>query len=112
MDIGGLFSTHGLLHPIRSNQALERTADRGENSLSMTSILKPKAPLALFSGRCSLFLLHLILIHRALRQNGMINVVQCSDAKTIPNNKPPAISNRSIGRAQVDKPSNRRPKVQ
>jgi phosphopantothenoylcysteine synthetase/decarboxylase len=34
-----------------SNQALERTADRRENLLSMTSILKPKAKLALVSGR-------------------------------------------------------------
>jgi hypothetical protein len=35
----------------RSNQALERTADRHENLLSMTSTLKPKAQLALVSGR-------------------------------------------------------------
>src|SRR5438132_1846293 len=34
-----------------SNQALERTADRRANLLSMTSTLKPKAQLALVSGR-------------------------------------------------------------
>jgi hypothetical protein len=36
-----------------SNQALERTADRRENLLSMTSTLKPEARLALVSGRSS-----------------------------------------------------------
>jgi hypothetical protein len=34
-----------------SNQALERTADRRENLLSMTSTLQPEAQLALVSGR-------------------------------------------------------------
>src|SRR5258707_288084 len=34
-----------------SNHALERTADRRENLLSMTSILKPEARLTLDSGR-------------------------------------------------------------
>jgi len=34
-----------------SNQALERTADRRENLLSVTSPLKPKAQLAVVSGR-------------------------------------------------------------
>ena len=34
-----------------SNQALERTANRRENLLSMTSILKPQAQLAFVSGR-------------------------------------------------------------
>jgi hypothetical protein len=34
-----------------SNQALERTADRREELLSMTSTLKPEAELALVSGR-------------------------------------------------------------
>jgi hypothetical protein len=33
------------------NQALERTADRREDLLSMISTLKPEAPLALVSGR-------------------------------------------------------------
>jgi hypothetical protein len=33
------------------NQALERTADRRENLLLMTSTLKPKAQLAVVSGR-------------------------------------------------------------
>jgi len=37
--------------PRRPNQALERTADRRENLLSMTSTLKPEAQLALVSGR-------------------------------------------------------------
>jgi hypothetical protein len=37
--------------PDRPNQALERTADRRENLLSMTSPLKPEAQLALVSGR-------------------------------------------------------------
>jgi hypothetical protein len=37
--------------PDRPNQALERTADRRENLLSMTSTLKDDAPLALVSGR-------------------------------------------------------------
>jgi hypothetical protein len=36
---------------IGSNQALERTADRRERLLSMTSTLKTEAPLALVSGR-------------------------------------------------------------
>src|SRR4051812_41463150 len=35
----------------RSNQALERTADRCENLFSITSTLKPKAQLAVVSGR-------------------------------------------------------------
>jgi hypothetical protein len=35
----------------RPNQALERTADRRENLLSMTSKLKPEAQLAVVSGR-------------------------------------------------------------
>jgi hypothetical protein len=35
----------------RSNQALERTADRRGDLLSMTSTLKPEATLALVSGR-------------------------------------------------------------
>jgi hypothetical protein len=34
-----------------SNQALERTADRRENLLSMISKLKPTAQLAAVSGR-------------------------------------------------------------
>jgi hypothetical protein len=34
-----------------SNQALERTADRREDFLSMTSTIKPEAQLALVSGR-------------------------------------------------------------
>ena len=33
------------------NKTLERTADRREDSFSMTSILKPEAELALVSGR-------------------------------------------------------------
>jgi hypothetical protein len=33
-----------------SNQTLERTADRRDNLLSMTSTLKSEAPLALVSG--------------------------------------------------------------
>jgi hypothetical protein len=37
----------------RPNQALERTADRRDNLLSMTSTLKPGAQLALVSGRSS-----------------------------------------------------------
>ena len=36
---------------VTSNQALERTADRRENLLSMTSTVSPKAQLALVSGR-------------------------------------------------------------
>jgi hypothetical protein len=36
---------------ISSNQALERTADRRENLLSMTSTLKLEVALALVSGR-------------------------------------------------------------
>jgi hypothetical protein len=36
------------------NQALERTADRRENLLSMTSTLNREAQLALVSGRSSL----------------------------------------------------------
>jgi len=46
------------LRPVRkhilrksSNQALQRTADRRVNSFSMTSTLKPEAPLAVVSGR-------------------------------------------------------------
>jgi hypothetical protein len=35
----------------RSNQTLERTADRRENLLSTTSIVKPEAQLAVVSGR-------------------------------------------------------------
>jgi hypothetical protein len=35
---------------MRPNQALERTADRRVNLLSMTSALKPKAQIALVSG--------------------------------------------------------------
>src|SRR6266545_344057 len=35
----------------RSNQALERTADRRDNLLSMTSTLKPTAELVVVSGR-------------------------------------------------------------
>jgi hypothetical protein len=35
----------------RPNQALERTADRRANLLSMTSTLKPEAEFALVSGR-------------------------------------------------------------
>jgi hypothetical protein len=38
-----------------SNQTLERTADRRVNLLSMTSALKPDAPLALVSGRSACF---------------------------------------------------------
>jgi hypothetical protein len=38
----------------RSNQSLERTADRREDLLSMTSILKPEAQPALVSGRSAL----------------------------------------------------------
>jgi len=37
--------------PMRPNQALERTADRRENLLSMISPLNPEAHLALVSGR-------------------------------------------------------------
>ena len=40
-----------VIWPKRPNQALERTADRCENLLSMTSTLKPGAELALVSGR-------------------------------------------------------------
>jgi len=36
---------------VSSNQALERTADRREDLLLMTSTLKPEAQLALVSGR-------------------------------------------------------------
>ena len=39
--------------PNTSNQALERTADRRDNLLSMTSTLKCEAQLALVSGRSS-----------------------------------------------------------
>ncbi len=35
----------------RSNQALERTADRRENLLSMTSTVNPEAQHAVVSGR-------------------------------------------------------------
>jgi hypothetical protein len=35
----------------RPNQTLERTADRREDLLSMTSTLKPEAELAAVSGR-------------------------------------------------------------
>jgi hypothetical protein len=35
----------------RPNQAMERTADRREDLLSMVSTLKPAAQLALASGR-------------------------------------------------------------
>jgi len=51
-----LFARH-YLHSRRvtqlmtSNQALERTADRRDNLLSMTSLLKPEAQLAIISGR-------------------------------------------------------------
>ena len=38
----------------RSNQTLERTADRREDLLSMTSTLNLKARLALVSGRSAL----------------------------------------------------------
>jgi len=38
----------------RPNHALERTADRREDLLSMTSTLTPEAPLALVSGRSAL----------------------------------------------------------
>jgi hypothetical protein len=38
-----------------SNQTLERTADRREDLRSMTSTLKPKAQLALVSGRSAYF---------------------------------------------------------
>ena len=34
-----------------SNQALERTADRRDDLLWMTSTVKPEAPLAVVSGR-------------------------------------------------------------
>jgi hypothetical protein len=37
----------------RPNQALKRTADRREDSLSMSSTLKTEAQLALVSGRSS-----------------------------------------------------------
>src|SRR5436190_6306304 len=40
---------------MKSNQALERTADRRENLLSMTSTLNPKAQLALVSGRSACY---------------------------------------------------------
>jgi len=40
---------------MRSNQALERTADRRENLLSMTSAWKLEAQLALVSGRSACF---------------------------------------------------------
>jgi hypothetical protein len=36
---------------MKSNQVLERTADRREDLLSITSTLKLEAPLALVSGR-------------------------------------------------------------
>jgi len=36
---------------MKSNQVLERTADRREDLLSITSTLKHEAPLALVSGR-------------------------------------------------------------
>jgi len=39
---------------MRSNHAMERTADRREDLLSMTSTLKPEARLALVSGRSAL----------------------------------------------------------
>ena len=46
-EIGTLRQIEGLA----SNQALERTADRREDLLSMTSILKLEAQPALVSGR-------------------------------------------------------------
>jgi hypothetical protein len=41
----------GEFDPTRPNQTLERTADRREDLLSMTSTLKPAARLALVRGR-------------------------------------------------------------
>jgi len=46
-----LFFWLASLLPHTSNQALQRTADRRENLLSMTPILQPEARLALVSGR-------------------------------------------------------------
>jgi hypothetical protein len=39
------------IQPVMSNQALERTADRRDNLLSMTSTLKTEAEPPLVSGR-------------------------------------------------------------
>jgi hypothetical protein len=39
------------MNPMRPNQALERTADRRNNLLLMTSTLKIEAELAAVSGR-------------------------------------------------------------
>jgi hypothetical protein len=48
-EIGTLRHIEGLA----SNKSLERTADRREDLLSMTSILNPEAQRALVSGRSS-----------------------------------------------------------
>jgi hypothetical protein len=51
--MGGLRNGTHIVMPggKRSNLALERTADRCEDLLSMTSILKPAAERAVVSGR-------------------------------------------------------------
>ena len=50
-EIGTLWQIEGLA----SNQALERTADRRDNLLSMTSTLESEAQRALVSGRSACF---------------------------------------------------------
>jgi hypothetical protein len=50
-DVKFMVLFHAPDSPITSNQPLERTADRREDLLLMTSTLKPEARLALVSGR-------------------------------------------------------------